>query len=67
MTDTKECPNCGKWMIKWEYYKPNEAGTGGYPENKWHCSCGHSQKIIENNHKFKTFEEAWQEANKAEE
>lgn len=31
-SDTKECPNCGKWMILFKEFLFDE----------WRCSCGHT-------------------------
>jgi len=65
MTDTKECPNCGKWMIV-----DFDSDRTSIPSFKyWRCSCGHSEDYYRNSSEEEyenSWVKAWQEANKGE-
>lgn len=55
MTETKECTNCGKWMIKWR----------DNPIVYWACAFGHREfSNLSKTPKDPEFTTAWQEANK---
>lgn len=58
----KECPKCGKWMVKWGGFNKETKSSC----NIWKCGCGYEEAYEPNVPSGEElFKKKWKEANTA--